>query len=69
VKGRIYDVAFLDYPHARRTSITINSVAAPRLEAEAVQIQSERVHLLSGATITARGFIESLRAALESAKP
>ncbi len=44
VKGQIYDVAFLDYPHARRTSVAINSVAAPRLEAEAVQIQNERVH-------------------------
>ena len=40
-----------------------------RLEQEAVQIQGAQVHLLSGATITARGFIESLRGALNNARP
>ena len=67
--GRITDVQFLDYPHARRTSVAINSVAAPRLQQEAIQVQGTQVHLLSGATITARGFIESLRGALNSARP
>ena len=67
--GRIANVEILDYPHVRRTSIAINSVAKPRLEQEAVQIQGAQVHLLSGATITARGFVESLRAALNSARP
>lgn len=67
--GRIVDVPFLDYPHARRTSIAINSIANPRLVQEAIQIQSAQVHLLSGATLTARGFIASLRGALDQARP
>jgi uncharacterized protein with FMN-binding domain len=67
--GRIASVDMLDYPHVRRTSVAINSVAKPRLEQEAVQIQGAQVHLLSGATITARGFIESLRGALNNARP
>ena len=67
--GRIIAVQFLDYPRARRTSVSINSVANPRLQQEAIQIQSAQVHLISGATITARAFIESLRGALNSARP
>lgn len=67
--GRIIDVQFLDYPRARRTSVSINSVANPRLQQEAIQIQGAQVHLISGATITARGFIESLRGALNNARP
>ena len=67
--GRIIDVQFLDYPRARRTSVSINSVANPRLQQEAIQIQSAQVHLISGATITARAFIESLRGALNNARP
>ena len=67
--GRIASVDMFDYPHVRRTSVAINSVAKPRLEQEAVQIQGAQVHLLSGATITARGFIESLRGALNNARP
>ena len=66
--GRITDVQFLQYPNDRRTSQRINSIAMPYLQQEAVQAQSSYVNLISGATLTSEGFVQSLQAALQSAK-
>ena len=65
--GRITDVQFLQYPNDRRTSQQINSIAMPYLTQEAVQAQSARVNLISGATLTSRAFVQSLASALQSA--
>ncbi len=62
--GEIVDVQFLDYPHDRRTSQRINSIAMPYLTREVIQAQSARVNLISGATLTSRAFVQSLSAAL-----
>ena len=66
--GKIADVQFLEYPNDRRTSQSINSVAMPYLQQEAVQAQSANVDLISGATLTSQAFIMSLQSALSSAK-
>ena len=66
--GQLADVQFLDYPHDRRTSQRINSQATPWLTQEAIQAQSARVNLISGATLTSEAFVESLSTALQSAR-
>lgn len=66
--GKIADVQFLDYPRDRRTSQRINSVAVPYLQQEALQVQSARVDIISGATLTSEAFIQSLQSALANAK-
>jgi uncharacterized protein with FMN-binding domain len=65
---QITDVAFLDYPHDRRTSAQINSIAMPYLKQEAIQAQSARVNIISGATLTSEAFAQSLQSALSQAK-
>jgi len=65
--GSVSDVQFLNYPHDRRTSVRINNVAVPYLRTEAIQAQTARVHIVSGATLTSEAFIESLGSALQAA--
>lgn len=65
--GKLTDVQFLDYPHDRRTSRFINQQAMPWLTQEAVQVQSANVDLISGATFTSEGFVQSLQSALDQA--
>lgn len=66
--GKIADVEFLEYPSDRRTSQRINSFAMPYLQQEAIQTQSARVDVISGATLTSEAFIRSLQTALVTAK-
>lgn len=66
--GKLSDVQFLDYPHDRRTSQRINSFAMPYLTTEAIQAQSARVDIISGATLTSEAFIQSLQSALNQAQ-
>jgi uncharacterized protein with FMN-binding domain len=65
--GQIANVQFLDYPHDRRTSQRINSIAMPYLTTEALQVQSAHVNIISGATLTSEGFAMSLNQALQTA--
>ena len=66
--GKIATVSFLQFPSDRRTSQRINSVAVPYLQQEAVQAQSANVNIVTGATLTSEGFIQSLQSALANAK-
>jgi len=66
--GKITDVQFLDYPHDRNTSREINTQAMPYLTSEAIQAQSAKVDVVSGATETSGAFVESLTSALAQAK-
>ncbi|MCL4397520.1 FMN-binding protein [Patescibacteria group bacterium] len=65
--GKITDVAFLDYPHDRRTSLMINMMATPQLKQEAIAAQNAQVDIVSGATQTSQAFIQSLQSALTKA--
>ncbi len=66
--GKLADVEFLKYPDDRQTSLFISQQAMPILKTEAIQAQSEKVDIVSGATDTAVAFQESLGDALAQAK-
>ena len=65
--GVIKNVSFLQYPNSHSTSVMINQQAIPYLIQEAIQAQSARVQIISGATFTSEGFQQSLQAALAKA--
>ncbi len=67
-KGRLQKVKVLEHPNDNGTSRYINSVAMPYLVKEAVQAQSSRVSLISGATLSSEAFVKSLSSALSKAK-
>jgi uncharacterized protein with FMN-binding domain len=65
--GKLTDVRIVESPNHANRSQYISSVALPWLVQEAVQAQSARVNLISGATMTSQAFIKSLDAALKKA--
>jgi len=66
--GKLANVQFLEYPTDRRTSQEINNIAVPYLQQEALQAQSAKVDIISGATLTSEAFMMSLQNALDTAK-
>jgi uncharacterized protein with FMN-binding domain len=58
----------LQYPNERNRSVEINSYADPILVNEAIQAQSAKVDIVSGATDTSQAFIQSLSHALSQAQ-
>ncbi|TGQ64731.1 FMN-binding protein [Mesorhizobium sp. M00.F.Ca.ET.186.01.1.1] len=65
--GQLTALKVLKYPSDRRTSININRQALPMLRDEAIRAQGANVDIISGATLTSRAFIQSLRGALNKA--
>ena len=65
--GRLTDVTILEFPNHAGRSQYISSIALPYLAQEAVSIQSARVDLISGATLTSEAFAKSLDSALRKA--
>ena len=65
--GKIVDAQALQFPGHRRTSISINNQALPRLKQEVVQAQGSRINIISGATLTSRAYIKSLADAIKAA--
>jgi uncharacterized protein with FMN-binding domain len=65
--GQLSDVQFLQYPNDRQQSILINRYAMPILRQEALQAQTARVDVVSGATDSSFAFIQSLTSALSKA--
>jgi uncharacterized protein with FMN-binding domain len=65
--SRIASVSAVQYPHDRPLSAKINQVALPMLEQEVVRAQNAAVQLVTGATVTTEGFVESLKSALSQA--
>ncbi len=67
--GQITDVKTLKFPNHSGTSRSINRQALPYLLQEVAQAQSSKIDIISGATLTSRAYIKSLRDALnQSAK-
>lgn len=66
--GSVTDVQAIDYPHQNGEDLQINSYAIPRLTTEALAAQSAQIDMVSGATVTSRGYIASLQSALDQAK-
>lgn len=63
--NRIIDVAFVQLTAADSQSAQINSFAAPTLLRETLAAQSAQIDVVSGATYTSGGYIESLQNALD----
>ncbi len=66
--GKISDIQFINYPSDQNTSKKISERAMPILKTEAIQAQSAQVDIVSGATQTSQGFMQSLADALVAAK-
>ena len=65
--GKLVSCKATQYPNHRSTSVSINRQALPMLEREVVSVQSARVHMISGATLTSRAYIASLVEAVQQA--
>jgi uncharacterized protein with FMN-binding domain len=57
----------LDYPNHQRTSRSINRQALPLLQSEVISAQGTRVNIISGATLTSKAYLRSLKSALSKA--
>ncbi len=64
--GKLTDVVALELPTGRRSG-QISNYAAPQLRQEALQAQSAKIDLVSGATYTSDAYTQSLQAALDQA--
>lgn len=60
-------VSVLQYPSGNGTDQQINSYALPILVQETVDAQGSNIDMVSGATVTSEGYLESLQSALDSA--
>jgi len=61
----ITDVTPLQYPTGNSTDDQINGYALPILIDQTLQAQSANIDMVSGATVTSTGYIQSLQAALD----
>jgi uncharacterized protein with FMN-binding domain len=65
--GKITDVAVVQYPNGNGRDQEINSQALPILIQETVQAQNAQIDMVSGATVTSDGYLQSLQSALDKA--
>jgi uncharacterized protein with FMN-binding domain len=65
--GRITDVQPLQLPSDRARSAYISQVAGPMLRSEALQAQSAKIDVVSGATYTSDAYAQSVESALQQA--
>jgi uncharacterized protein with FMN-binding domain len=63
--GTITDVSVLQHPSGNPQDDRINAYALPILVQETVDQQSAHVDMVSGATVTSVGYLQSLQAALD----
>ena len=64
---KITRVSVLQYPNGNGKDQEINSQALPILTQETVSKQSANIDMVSGATVTSNGYIESLQSAIDQA--
>jgi uncharacterized protein with FMN-binding domain len=64
--SRIVKVAIVEQPSSTAHDIQIGDYAFPKLEAETISMQSAHIDMVSGATYTSRGYIQSLQSALDN---
>ncbi|HVV37234.1 MAG TPA: FMN-binding protein [Acidimicrobiales bacterium] len=62
----IDDVEAIQLPQDRRRSAELSTYAGPRLRQEALQAQSARIQVVSGASYTSESYIRSLQAAIDA---
>jgi uncharacterized protein with FMN-binding domain len=65
--GTITDVEVLQYPSGNHEDDQINSYALPQLIQSTLDAQSAKIDMVSGATVTSEGYLQSLQSALDQA--
>lgn len=65
--GKIAQVQVLQYPNSHQYSVYVSQQAIPYLQQESIQAQNAQISIVSGATATSEGFIQSLSNALGQA--
>lgn len=65
--GKITQVSVLQYPNGNGKDQEINSYALPILVQETMDAQSASIDMVSGATVTSDGYVQSLQSALDQA--
>lgn len=65
--GKIVKAAAIRYPDGNPRDGEINAQALPILVNETLSAQSGKIDMVSGATVTSDGYIESLQAAIDKA--
>ena len=66
-KGTITDVEVVRYPAGNHEDEQINSYALPILVQSTLDAQSAHIDMVSGATVTSEGYLQSLQSALDQA--
>jgi uncharacterized protein with FMN-binding domain len=64
---KITAINILQVPDQERRDIEINNFAVPVLNQEALAAQSTKIDMVSGATYTSQGYLQSLQSALDKA--
>ena len=65
--GAITDVSVVEYPSEDRRDQQINARALPVLVQETLDAQSSSIDMVSGATYTGEGYVQSVQSALDQA--
>ncbi|MGI5229063.1 FMN-binding protein [Actinoallomurus sp. CA-142502] len=65
--GKITKVQAVQLPSDNPRDLEINNFAVPQLEQEALSAQNSQIDMVSGATYTSQGYIQSLQSALDKA--
>ncbi len=65
--GTITDVQVVQYPAGNREDEQINAVTLPQLVQETLDAQSAQIDMVSGATVTSEGYLQSLQSAIDQA--
>jgi len=65
--GVITAVDVVQYPQENHEDVEINSYAIPVLVQETLDQQSADIDMVSGATVTSEGYLQSLQSALDQA--
>jgi uncharacterized protein with FMN-binding domain len=63
--SKITSIDAIDYPQTERRDQEINSYAIPALNQEALAAGNANIDIISGATYTSDGYIQSLQSALD----
>ena len=65
--GTVTAVTAVVYPQNNPRDVEINQYAIPQLNQEATTAKSAQIDMVSGATVTSEGYLQSLQSALDKA--
>jgi uncharacterized protein with FMN-binding domain len=65
--GKITDVQVIQYPSGNHEDDQINAYALPQLVQATLDAQSANIDMVSGATVTSEGYLQSLQSAIDQA--